>query len=56
VVVCIDQARQDNMPADIQHFIGFIRQCVGRTHLLYKTVANKKTTIRDLPTVVVHGY
>ncbi len=54
-MVRVDQARQDDVTLKIEHFIGCGRQLAHRSHLLDEPAANKKTTIGNLPLVVIHS-
>jgi hypothetical protein len=53
--VRVDQPRQENVTREVEDFVGGLRQVGGFTNPLDEAVANKKTTIRKLGLVIVHG-
>jgi len=55
VMVRIDQPRQNDMTVQVEHFIGFVGQTGSLIYLFNEAIANKKTTIGNLPLMVVHG-
>jgi len=55
VMVRVDQPRHDDVTSQVEHFIGGLREIGGLANLLDEAIANKKTTIRELGLVVVHG-
>ncbi len=54
VVVGVDQAGQDDVPAQVENFIGSFGKLVSGTDLFDETVPNKKTTRRDFTLVGIH--
>ena len=50
------EAGENDMPFEIEHFIGGIGQFAHRADLLDESAANKETTLGNLPLMVVHGY
>jgi hypothetical protein len=55
-MVGIDQPWQHHVPAQVKHLISLIGKFPGRSRLLNETIANKKTAIKNLPAMVIHGY
>ena len=55
VMVRIDQTRQDDMPFEIEHFIGSGWQAGRLPDLLNKTIADENSTVRNFGLVVIHG-
>ena len=43
------------MAVEVEHFIGFVGQLASFADLLEEAIANKKTTIGNLPLMVIHS-
>jgi hypothetical protein len=54
-MVRVDQPRQDNVSLQVEHFVGSGGQFARRAHLFDESAPNKKTTIGNLPLMVIHG-
>jgi hypothetical protein len=54
VMMGVDQSRQEDVPAQVEYFVGGIGQTGSLTCLLDDPVPNKKTTLGNLPLVVIH--
>jgi len=54
VVVRVDQPRQDDVTAEVEHFISRLGQLTRCADLLDKAIPNKKTTIGNFPLMVIH--
>mgnify|MGYP000219549702 CR=1 FL=1 len=52
----VDQPWQQDVPVQVDDLIGFLGQGAGWANCFNEAIANKKTTIGDLPAVVIHGY
>ncbi len=55
VMVCVDQPRQDDVPLQIEHFVRVVGQTGSLPYPLDESAANKKTTIGNLPLMVIHS-
>jgi hypothetical protein len=51
----VDQARYDDMPFEIEDFIGSGWQFASLAHFFNEAVSYEKTTVGNFPLVVVHG-
>ena len=54
-MVRVDQPWQDDVPVEVEHFIGGLGKLAGFSDLFDEAIANKKTTIGNLPLMVIHG-
>ncbi len=54
MVMGVDQAGQDQVAGQVEDFIGLVGQTGSCPYLFDEAVANKKTTVGNLPLVVIH--
>src|SRR5215813_8930249 len=55
-MVRVDETWQDEVPREVEHFLGRGGQVRRRADLLDEAIANKQTTIGNLPLAVIHGH
>ena len=55
-MVRVDEAWQDEVIGEVEHGIGRGGKCIRRADLLNEAIANKQTTIANLPLVIIHGH
>jgi hypothetical protein len=56
VVVSVDQSRQEDVILQVQNFVGAGGQGRGRPDLFDDSIPNKKTTVGNLPALVIHRH
>ena len=54
MVVGVDQTRQNQITCQVEHLIGLVGQTTSLPYVLYEAITNKKTTVGNLPLVVIH--
>jgi len=54
MVMSIDEPWQDHVPWEIEDFVRSWRQLVRGSNLIDESITDEKTTIGDLPLVVIH--
>ena len=55
VMMCVDETRHNDVPREVEDFVGFVRQTGSCPCVFDESVFYEKTTIRQFGLVVVHG-
>jgi hypothetical protein len=53
-VVGVDEAGEDDVPAQIEDLIGPVWKRIGRSDGLDKTIAGEQPTVLDFPPLAIH--